>query len=144
MTDLTTRSILLIQWQEAKAQSDFWKAQEMELRRRVASLLPVINEGMNTLPLDYGYELKVTGSKNYNLDADGTNDALEHIKRLGNEGAFIGERLVSFKPSLSLTEYRKLDVSNATHKRIKELIDGALTITDSAPKVEIKPPKNAK
>lgn len=146
MDDIVGHNALILSWQEAERQSKFWKEQEMDLRKRVASLIPDIKEGMNTLPLQHGYELKVTGSRNYNLtNSEGqTNEAMRHIAMLGNEGAFIGERLVSWKPSLSLTEYRKLDVTNPTHKRIKELIDGVLTITDSAPKVEVKPPKSAR
>jgi hypothetical protein len=140
--DLTTRSILLIEWQEAKKQSAFWQAEEMELRKRVASLLPVVNEGVNTLPLEYGYALKVTGNRNYSLAYKNgeIDEALQHIRMLGAEGAFLADRMVRWKPELSLAEYKKLDKANPTHRRVKELIDGALTITESAPKVEIKEP----
>lgn len=104
-----------------------------------------IKEGMNNYDLGRGYTLKVTHGFNYNLSESekpknggvvkATSLALARIKTLGNEGAFIAERLVKWTPELSITEYRKLG------DEYKKIIDTALTISAASPKVEVAEPK---
>lgn len=104
-----------------------------------------IVEGVNNYDLGKGYTLKVTHSYNYSLSesekprngglAKATSFALARIRNMGNEGAFIADRLVKWKPDLSLTEYRMLNDD------FKKVIDEALTVSVAAPKVEISEPK---
>lgn len=143
--DLNERDKLIIAWQEADKALAAAKEREMELRTTTFEyLFPNAEVGTNTYELGKGYEVKGVRKLNYNL-ANGqgeTEAALDAIAKLGNEGQFIAERLVGWTPKLSLTEYKKLEPdANPTHKRIKEIIDGVLTITDGAPTLEVKEPK---
>lgn len=101
-------------------------------------------EGVNNYDLGKGYMLKVTYGYNYSLSESekpknggmvkATSFALEQLRTMGNEGIFIADRLVKWKPELSISEYRKL---SAEHKAV---IDKALTVSVAAPKVELKEP----
>lgn len=150
-TQETNNDLLL--WQKAAADLETIKAREMELRTKIVlAAFPSAVVGMNTLPIGNGYELKAERKLNYNLKntAEGqeTYIAIEAIEKIGNEGQFIADRLVSWKPSLSLTEYKKLDASlnaagqpnNPGQYQIKQLIDAVLTVTDGSPTLAIKPP----
>ena len=135
----------IVAWQEAERALNAAKEKEMALRTKVfGTCFPDAEVGTNTLELGKGYKLKGVRKLNYNL-ANGqgeTEAALDQIAALGNEGAFIAERLVGWTPKLSLTEYKKLEPkNNPTHKRIKELIDAVLTVTDGAPTLEVVTPK---
>lgn len=143
--DLNERDKLIIDWQEADEKRIKALAAELELRNKCfAFLFPNAEVGTNTYELGKGYEVKGVRKLNYNL-ANGqgqTEAALDEIAKLGNEGQFIAERLVGWTPKLSLYEYKKLEPdNNPTHKRIKEIIDGVLTITDGTPTLEVKKPK---
>jgi hypothetical protein len=134
----------IVAWQEAERVLNAAKEREMTLRTKVmTTCFPNAEVGTNTLELGKGYKLKGVRKLNYNL-ANGqgeTEAALDAISKLGNEGQFIAERLVGWTPKLSLTEYKKLEDTNPTHKRIKELIDAVLTVTDGAPTLEVVVPK---
>lgn len=114
------------------------KNDEMVLRKYIVNrAFPTKQEGVNTLDLGGGYELKAGVKFNYKLDPDNlkVEDALDELAKLGNEGSFIADRLVNWSASLSLTEYRKLE------PQYKKIIDKVVTITDAAPTLEIKEPK---
>lgn len=134
----------IMAWQEAEKALNAAKEKEMTLRTKVmAECFPNAEVGTNTLELGKGYKIKGVRKLNYNL-ANGqgeTEAALDAISKLGNEGQFIAERLVGWTPKLSLTEYKKLEATNPTHAKIKELIDAVLTVTDGAPTLEVVPPK---
>lgn len=135
----------IVAWQQADQELKALKAREMDLRKKVmASAFPQATVGTNTFDLGQGYELKGVRKLNYSL-TNGDNqtaDALDAIEKLGNEGAFIADRLVKWKPELSITEYKALDAANPTHVKIKGLIDAVLTITDGSPELNVKEPKN--
>jgi len=143
----------LVAWQTLKAkiarECAPLIAQEMELRREImATAFPAAKEGVNNHDLGHGYTLKGTRKVEYSLsntDDSGwlTDAAVEAIEKLGEDGPFIAERLVTWKPSLSVKEYKALSPTNPIHIRIRELIDTALTIKDGAPTIEITPPKTA-
>lgn len=147
--DNWTRDQCLQHWQTLKAALDVAKEAEMEMRKYVVSrAFPNPNEGVNKIDLGGGYELKAGVKFNYNLDSnlDNVEAALDKIAKMGNEGAFIADRLVKWEASFLLTEYRKLQADDATNiqKAIKLEIDKVLTITDAALTLEIKEPKKAK
>lgn len=139
----------IMAWQQANETLTAAKNKELELRNRVfAEAFPNAVVGTNTFDLGAKYELKGVRKLNYNLanGNDETANALDEIEKLGNEGPFIAERLVTWKPSLSVSEYKALQVDgpnpNPLHVKIKEIIDAVLTITDGTPTLEVKvPPK---
>lgn len=145
--DNMTRDELLTRWQQLKDAVEAAKTAEMKMRKYIVQrAFPERKEGTNKVELGNGYELKAGIKFNYNLDKnlDNVEAALDAIEKMGNEGAFIAERLINWSASLSLTEYRKLQADDATEiqKSIKKQIDKVLTITDAAPTLEIKEPKN--
>lgn len=136
--DSMSRDQLLVLWNNLTSTLETVKKNEMELRKYiVAREFPKAEEGVNSVQIGNGYELKATVKFTYNLDNkdDKVNIALDEIAKTGNEGNFIAERLVSWKPSLSIKEYRELE------PQYKKIIDKVLTIKDAAPTLEIKEPK---
>lgn len=148
--DKLSRDEILMIWQCAKDNLALAKEHEMEMRKYVVSrAFPVPEEGTNTLELGNGYQLKANVKFNYNLlDNKTVEDTLDRIARIGNQGVFIAERLVSWQPSFLLTEFRKLekeadDGSNEAKLILKEC-HKMLEIKDAAPTLAIKEPKAKK
>lgn len=142
---------LLMLHQQSKQQLDFWKAEEMELRKlTVQVLIPEKTEGTNTVDLGNGWQAKAKIKYNYKLDPD--NDkvwaGLERIEKIGNEGKFIADRLVSWTPNFLLTEYRQLqedsEKGSLFAQTVLKEIESFLTISEAAPELEIKEPKKGK
>ena len=149
--DILNQDQLLMKWQRLKDDIETAKAAEMELRKYIISrAFPNKHEGTNTQELGNGYSLKAGVKYNYNLDPDNkkVEEALNKIAMIGNQGSFIAERLVSWKPSFLLTEYRELlkeaEEGNGTSKAILKEINAVLTITEAAPTLEIKEPRSKK
>lgn len=142
--DTIERDNLIVSWQTAKSQLDAAVELERNLRKQVFEVcFPEAKEGTNNLDLGMGYKLKGVKKLNYNLvNGEGeTETVLDQIANLGNEGHFIAERLVGWKPALSLSEYKKLEANNPTHAKIKNMIDSVITITEGLPTVEVVEPK---
>jgi hypothetical protein len=147
--DSFSQDQVLMAWDNMKKKITELREEEMEMRKYIVSrAFPEAKEGMNTADLGEGYQLKAGVKFNYNLDPDvkKVEEALDKIEALGNEGSFIADRLVAWKPNFLLTEYRKLCEPDATEaqKKIREIIETVLTITDGTPTLEIKEPKKAK
>lgn len=141
------RDGVLLLWQKSKEWLDKYKSLEMDLRK-IAVKLTVTEpkEGMNTVELGNGYQAKVQIKYNYKLGAnDVVENCLNEISSIGNEGAFIADRLVSWTPNFLLTEYRQLQEEatkgNETAQKILKVTEKMLTITEAAPTLEIKEPK---
>lgn len=133
-----TREQTLQAWLDAKNALDAAKATEMELRSKVIegfNFDPKKAAGTEYADLANGWRLKAVKKQNYNLDKDKTDAALSELEKSGSDGQFIADRLVKWKPDLSIAEYRKL---NATHKAI---IDRVLTVTPGSPSLELIEPK---
>lgn len=134
-----TRDQMLMRWQLEKQRLAEAKAAEAMLRLAIVNReFGAADEGTHRRALGKGYELKAVIKYNYSLDTDATETALEKIERSGPEGKFIAERLVSWKPSLSVSEWRKLP------EKLSKLFAPALTIKPGLPELEIVPPKGAK
>lgn len=137
-----TRDKRLQLWEAAAQRLDEAKVREMELRIAIFKLeFPNAKEGTNTVELGNGYELKGVRKISYDLDKD-TNKvelALKSVANVDAEGAFLAERLVSWKPLLSVKEYKLL--GNGAYKTA---IDMVLTTKDGAPTLEVKPVKPPK
>ena len=126
---------VVARWNEAKLALKEAQEAERELRAMAVSLaFPGIApdaEGAKRVPLGNDKELKVTFKLNYKLDPDAADDALTAMEKAGEEGKFLAERLVKWKPELSISEYRKLPGNFAA------MIEKALTVTPATPTVEI-------
>lgn len=145
--DAMSEDSLLMLWDNKKKAIDKAKAEEMDLRKYIVSrAFPKKEEGMNTKPLGNGYELKAAVKYNYNLaDNDTVENCLAKVAALGNQGPFIADRLVSWKPSFLLTEYRQLGEDAAKgDKFVQEVLKAItpmLTISEGAPTLTIVEPK---
>lgn len=146
--DALSEDQLLMEWQRLKNAVETAKAAEIDLRKYIVSrAFPNKTEGMNTKELGEGYSLKAAVKYNYNLDPDNEKiwQALEKISKIGNQGTFIADRLVSWKASFLLTEYRALlEDKSETATQILGIVHDILTVTEAAPTLEIKAPKSKK
>ena len=123
------------EWQSASAAAKDASALEIGLRKELIEVAfgsSLTREGTKRVPLDEETDVCVNFKQNYNLaNRDDVDEALTKIEAIDNAGKFIAERLVTFTPKLSLSEYRKLE------PKYKRAIDEVLTITPGLPAVEI-------
>lgn len=147
-TDTAYKDRMLMAWEAAKKTLDTAKAAEMELRTLNTALnFKDPKEGTNRVPLGNGYALKMVRNVDYSFSGvpiDKIEDAEDAIAAIGNEGAFLVERLFKWSVEPVKSEYKKLDLSNPTHAKIKAIYDKVLVTKDGAPKLEIEAPKTAK
>lgn len=149
--DAKSQDDVLLEWDRLKKLVNSTKELELKFRKYVVDrAFPDKHEGMNNLDLGNGYTLKAGIKFNYKLaENDKVEKTLDVIAKIGNQGSFIADRLVSWTPNFLLTEYRKLQeeatnsdpMINEPAKAILKEIDGMLTIDDAAPSLEIKEPK---
>lgn len=148
--DAMNEDQLLLLWVDKKKAIETAKEEEMELRKYIVKReFPKAEEGTNSKELGNGYVLKAAIKYNYNLaDNDTVEDCLNKITKIGNHGSFVADRLVSWKPSFLLTEYRSLvedkEKGDKTAAEILDVVATMLTITEGAPTLEIKEPRKAK
>lgn len=148
--DSMNEDALLLLWSDKKAAIEKAKAEEMDLRKYiVAREFPKKQEGTIRKDLGNGYQLKAGIKYNYKLaDNDTVESCLNTIAKLGNQGTFVAERLVSWSPHFLLTEYRQLqeDAEKGSEfaKQVLDEITKMLTISEAAPTLEIKEPKKGK
>ena len=140
-----TLTAKLAEHENAKTQLEYWKKIEGELRQEIfRNVFANPKEGVNNFVIGNGMTLKAKHTINYTLketkEGAETSAILDQIEKLGNEGSFLAERLVSWKPDLSLKEYKELDpANNDTHKQIKALVDTVLTTKPGMPTLEVVP-----
>lgn len=144
------RDKLLEQWRKEDAIVAAAKAAEMETRTKLVTLLfdPAKDEGTETLELGNGWKVKAQKKLNYTLgnsradpkfkDVEAALDTIESLPEIA-EASFIAERLVRWKPELTLTEYRNLN-TDARYAKIKEIIDRVLTVKPGSPSLELIEP----
>lgn len=148
--DAMNEDQLLMLWSEKKKAIEAAKEEELDLRKYIVDrAFPKKEEGMNNKELGNGYVLKAGVKYNYNLsDNDTVEKCLNHISALGNDGPFIADRLVGWKPTLHLTEYRELcdkkEKGDECSTKIVSIINQMLTISEGSPSLEIKAPKSKK
>lgn len=135
-----TKEQLLQEWLDSSEALTAAKDREMALRKEVVEAFPFaadVKEGTQRIDLANGWQLKVVKKQNYNLkNKEGETDkALTEFEKVNPENAFIAERLVTWKPDLSIAEYRKL-----TPTQLK-FFENVLTISDGAPSLELVEPK---
>jgi hypothetical protein len=142
------RDELLTEWQDVKAQLDRVKEREAKLRTlAVKALFPTeaadtSASGTKNFELGNGWNAKCVFKQNYVLPkADLCDPVLDAIEKVGPEGAFIVERLIKTSYEISVSEYKKLDVSVPAQAKIRELIDGILVVKPGLPEFKIEEPK---
>lgn len=116
------------------------KLVDTEMAARKAAVALVFNgveAGTHYAEAGEGYKLKYVRKIEYKIDPEQVNDVLDALKATGNEGAFIGDRLVKWKPELSVTEYKTLPIGG-TYKKI---IDRILTTKDGSPELTLIAPE---
>jgi len=137
------RDAKIMQWQEAVKNLAAAKEAEAALRNEVLSGAfdfdpEALREGTENVELGNGYKLKAVFKISRNLQGgnEAVEKALQKIEKTGAEGEFIAERLVKWKPELSVSEYKKLP------DKFRKLIDEVLTSKEAMPSLELVVPKS--
>ena len=124
---------ILMQWVEAKEALDLAKKKEALLRNMVVnSFFKEQKEGTSNCQLGNGYVLKL--KQNYIRSFVDNLPVEEMLAKLSALGFEDGEKYIKFKPSLVLTEYRKLEGDR------KIAFDTMLEIKASLPSIELVAP----
>lgn len=145
--DSLSQDQVLMEWQRTKDRLAEAKEQEMDWREYVVKrAFPDAAEGTQTQELGNGYKLKATIKYNYKLlDNDKVRNCLDRIKKIGNKGTFVADRLVSWTPNFLLTEYRELELAETDEaKAMLKICHEMLEISEAAPTVSITAPKKAR
>lgn len=145
---IIVRDRLLVAWDESKKTLETAKADEMDLRKIFVDFTsdPNKTSGTENIELGNGYVAKTVKKENYGfikndegkLDKRAIDKALDEIESKVEGGSVFAERLVSWTPSLSLTEYKLIPAE------AKAIIDKVIVVTSGAPTLEIKAPKGSK
>ncbi len=135
-----TNDQLIGEWEAAAKQLAHFKALEATARKAMVDRMFPNNAGLSgtkNADLANGYKLKAVFKLNYSLNNkdDAVDKALSKIEKTGPEGQFVANRLVKWKPELSVSEYNELE------PKFKKIIDEVLKISDGTPSVEIVAPK---
>lgn len=133
----------LIEWDRLKKQLDAVKASEMLLRKKIfGCCFASPKEGTNDFALANGYVLKGDYKIDRTLDV-GTFNALKAAPAEGlmsplQQAGINPDKLVEYKPSLVLKEYRTLTDEQ------RKFFDQCLVIKPGAPSLKIELPAKAK
>ena len=140
LNDTAARDAKILQWTEAAKKLAEAKAVELALRNEVVAINFADHKesGTENVELGNGYKLKAVFKLNYSLNNtdDAVDKALSKLEKAGTEGAFIAERLVKWKPELSISEYNKLDT------KFKKIIDEVIKTSPGTPSLELVEPKS--
>lgn len=137
------RDAKIMQWQEAVKNLASAKEAEAALRAEVLKLgfafdPEALREGTENVELGQGYKLKAVFKINRSFvgGKEAVEKALQKIEKTGAEGEFIAERLVNWKPELSVSEYKKLP------DKFRKIIDEVVTSKEATPALELVAPKS--
>lgn len=131
---MTQNDRLLMEWMDAKEALELAKKKEALLRNMVANaFFKEQKEGTNDCQLGNGYVLKL--KQNYIRSFVDNLSVEEMLAKLSALGFEDGEKYVKFKPSLVLTEYRKLEGDR------KIAFDTMLVVKQSLPSIELVTPQ---
>ena len=141
--ETANRDAKILAWEAAVKALAAAKDAEAALRKEVLAeafaLDPeALREGTENFELGNGYKLKAVFkiSRNLNNENEAVDKVLSKIEKTGPEGAFIAERLVKWKPELSVSEYKKLP------EKFKKLFDEVVTSKEAMPSLELVAPKS--
>jgi len=120
-------------WNEAQSQLSALKEREMNLRKEIFSaIFPTPAEGTNTSELPDGWKIKGVYKLNYSLDDAALTVALKELRK----HRVAVDTLVTYKPSLSVSEYKKLD------PKWKQVLASAVEVKPGAPALDLIAPKS--
>ena len=141
--ETANRDAKIIAWEAAVKALAAAKDAEAALRKEVLAEAfafdpEALREGTENFELGNGYKLKAVFkiSRNLNNENEAVDKVLSKIEKTGPEGAFIAERLVKWKPELSVSEYKKLP------EKFKRLFDEVVTSKEVMPALELVAPKS--
>ena len=141
--ETANRDAKILAWEAAVKALAAAKDAEAALRKEVLAEAfafdpEALREGTENFELGNGYKLKAVFkiSRNLNNENEAVDKVLSKIEKTGPEGAFIAERLVKWKPELSVSEYKKLP------EKFKKLFDEVVTSKESMPSLELVAPKS--
>ena len=141
--ETANRDAKIIAWEAAVKALAAAKDAEAALRKEVLAEAfafdpEALREGTENFELGNGYKLKAVFkiSRNLNNENEAVDKVLSKIEKTGPEGAFIAERLVKWKPELSVTEYKNLP------DKFRKLIDEVVTSKEATPALELVAPKS--
>lgn len=136
------QDLLVANWRKAQEALESAKAIEAELRKQVAVEVFAYDEnalkkGTENVELGRGWKIKGEFKLSYSLNNkdDATLKMLEKLKKAGAEGQFIAERIVKFKPELSVTEYNNLN------DKQKAIVDTVVSVKSAMPSISLVAPK---
>lgn len=133
-----TRDELIVNWKKATLILAAAKVNEMILRNDIIKecFENHKEEGTENVELGNDYKLKAVFKQSYTFpDKVKLDEALSKIEETGEAGKLVAERLVRYKPELSVTEYKKLD------SIYRKVIDEVLITKPSTPSLELVEPK---
>ena len=137
------RDAKILAWEAAVKLLAAAKDAEAALRKEVLAEAfafdpEALREGTENFELGNGYKLKAVFkiSRNLNNENEAVDKVLAKIEKTGPEGAFIAERLVKWKPELSVSEYKKLP------EKFKKLFDEVVSSKEAMPALELVAPKS--
>ena len=141
--ETANRDAKILAWEAAVKELAAAKDAEATLRKEVLAEAfafdpEALREGTENFELGNGYKLKAVFkiSRNLNNENEAVDKVLSKIEKTGPEGAFIAERLVKWKPELSVSEYKKLP------EKFKKLFDEVVTSKEAMPALEMVAPKS--
>lgn len=141
--ETANRDAKILAWEAAVKALAAAKDAEAALRKEVLTEAfafdpEALREGTENFELGNGYKLKAVFkiSRNLNNENEAVDKVLAKIEKTGPEGVFIAERLVKWKPELSVTEYKKLP------EKFKKLFDEVVTSKEAMPSLELVAPKS--
>lgn len=141
--ETANRDAKILAWEAAVKALAAAKDAEAALRKEVLAEAfafdpEALREGTENFELGNGYKLKAVFkiSRNLNNENEAVDKVLSKIEKTGPEGVFIAERLVKWKPELSITEYKKLP------EKFKKLFDEVVTSKEAMPSLELVAPKS--
>ena len=141
--ETANRDAKILAWEQAVKALAAAKDTEAALRKEVLAEAfafdpEALREGTENFELGNGYKLKAVFkiSRNLNNENEAVDKVLSKIEKTGPEGAFIAERLVKWKPELSVSEYKKLP------EKFKKLFDEVVTSKEAMPSLELVAPKS--
>ena len=141
--ETANRDAKILAWEQAVKALAAAKDAEAALRKEVLAEAfafdpEALREGTENFELGNGYKLKAFFkiSRNLNNENEAVDKVLSKIEKTGPEGAFVAERLVKWKPELSVSEYKKLP------EKFKKMIDEVVTSKEATPTLELVAPKS--
>lgn len=144
-----SEAAVLAAWQAADAALS--KAKELESALRAALFeinFPNPTEGTQRNTLANGWSLKAQVPYRYDLTNKEakTEKAIDAMTEISQQAGFVADRLITWKPELSIKEYRLLNPDNPAmqsdeQKKILAVLAPILTIKPGSPQLELEPPK---